>query len=214
MFCSFFKKKNIGLSKVQKCSFQAFSTFVTTGVCCYILLSPVIDNNVEMSIASTWFCTYIILKWCIFFVETVRFSWVEKRKKKPQNVWAECVAVRQERQENDWLGEYRTSGEMCVFTCVIGCARSWCWVGKYKGGWKCVLLSGVFLQYQHDWKGTLASCANNSENIWVQSTLAHLIYFLFECSKRHFNNKSFIKIPLMMGASSYNSCKVCILNIS
>lgn len=32
------------------------SVFVATGVCCYIL-SLVIDNNVEMSIASTWLCT-------------------------------------------------------------------------------------------------------------------------------------------------------------
>jgi len=36
------------------------SFFMTIGVCCYILLSLVIDNNVEMSTATAWLCTYVI----------------------------------------------------------------------------------------------------------------------------------------------------------
>lgn len=121
--------------------------------------------------------------------------------KKIKDVWTEHVAVR---QENDWLGGYKTIGKKCVLMCVIGCARSWSWVGRRKRRWKCVLLSGVFLQHQHEWKGLLASCTTNSESMSDSKHAAlYLLYLLFKWNKRRFSTKSFIMIQIMMGISGY-----------
>lgn len=60
-FCTFFETYVWAMYK--NVPFKHFlSIFMTTGVYCYILLSPVIDDNVAMSIASTWLCTYMVLK--------------------------------------------------------------------------------------------------------------------------------------------------------